>query len=65
MYTRVRNITTTKVILHNFYKQYVTKYNTLLTCPDSTDTLLGHIHEKLLEAAKDAFQCPITEGEIL
>jgi hypothetical protein len=58
-------ITTTKGILHTFYKHYVTKYDTLLTCPDSTDTILGHIHEKLPEAAKDAFECPITEGEIL
>jgi hypothetical protein len=58
-------MTTIKGILHTSYKHYVTKYDTLPTCPDSTDTLLGHIHEKLPEAAKDAFECPITEGEIL
>jgi hypothetical protein len=56
-------ITTTQGILHCFYKHYLTKYDTLLTCLDSTDTILGHILKQLPEAAKDDFDCPITKGE--
>jgi hypothetical protein len=57
--------TATKGILHAFYKYYEAKYDTLLTFPDSTDALFRHTHGKLSDAALEAFECPITEGEIL
>jgi hypothetical protein len=43
----------------------VRRNTTLLTSPDSTDALFRHTDEKLPDAALEAFECPIKEGEIL